>query len=266
MSERAENNFRLELYRELDDIVSAMKNLAQVELHRVSKAEATQAGAWQTTATAFQLLRTQMTAELDTESGLSNRVLLLIGSERGFCGGFNEQLMRLFGETDIENARVLVLGSRLSNKLPPELITQAFPGPSTADEILPCMQSLMDYLLQQPLPRDLNVLSHGPQGLVWQSLLPVPAGLPEVKPTQLQTNLPAKELLCSLQWQVVQQGVLRLLLVSLKNENRHRLQQMEGAREHLEELTRVLRLRINALRQQEIVEEIEVILADQTWA
>jgi F0F1-type ATP synthase gamma subunit len=46
-------------------------------------------------------------------------------------------------------------------------------------------------------------------------------------------------------------------------ENRMRLQQMEGAREHLEELINDLRLRLNSLRQQKIIEELEMILVDQ---
>ena len=59
---------------------------------------------------------------------------------------------------------------------------------------------------------------------------------------------------------------MHYLTVSLHTENRWRLRQMEGARDHLEELSRNLRQRINAQRQQQIVEEIEVILSDQTFS
>ena len=63
-----------------------------------------------------------------------------------------------------------------------------------------------------------------------------------------------------MQWQLLYQGLFRTMLVSLLRENRMRLQQMEGAREHLETLINTLHLRLNTLRQQEIVEEIEMIL------
>ena len=49
----------------------------------------------------------------------------------------------------------------------------------------------------------------------------------------------------------------------LHPENRMRLQQMEGAREHIDTLINSLQLRLNTLRQQEIVEEIEMILVGE---
>ena len=263
MSQRAENNFRLELYRDLDEIVSAMKNLAQVELHLVAKAESVQARAWTTTVDALQQLLQHTSFASEPQPRGSNRTIILLGSERGFCGGFNEQIARAFKAQDIAGARVLVMGSRLMNKLAVDHITQAFAGPTTTDEVLPCLQNLMEQLLLQPLPDSLQVLCHGTNGVAWEVLLPVPASDNRSAAAALQIQLPPQDLLRELQWQMVQQGLLRQLLVSLKNENRHRLQQMEGAREHLEELTQNLRLRINALRQQEIVEEIEVIFADQ---
>ena len=259
MSQRAENRFRLELYRELDDIVSAMKNLAQVELLRVSKAESVQAGAWLTALSALQ----QLPAQPATQTAGVGQTLILLGTERGFCGGFNEQVARGWEAASLQGAQVLAVGGRLANKLPARALARGFAAPATTDAVLPCMEALIDHLLQQPLPASLKVLSHTAAGVTWESLLPVTAP-PSPGPRSVpQIQLPLATLRAELQWQVIQQGLLRLLLVSLKIENRHRLQQMEGALEHLENLTQDLRLRINALRQQEIVEEIEVILADQ---
>ena len=259
MSQRAENAFRLELYGELNDIVSAMKNLAQVELHRVAKAESFQQAAFSTTLGALAALQFHHPAIRPSQQG--HRVWVLLGSERGFCGGFNEQVAREFSTVAEPADAVLVVGGRLANKIDAGANMQFFTGPSTADEVLPCLQQMLDYLFQFPLPSQLTLLHHDGQGVERLPLLPNPT-LPQVAPlSSLQLNLPPADLCSELHWQCLQQGLLLYLLVSLKTENRMRLQQMEGAREHLEELSRNLKLRINALRQQEIVEEIEVILS-----
>ena len=259
MSQRAENNFRLELYGELNDIVSAMKNLAQVELHRVAKAESLQQAAFSTTLQAMAALACGHPDIFESASGQS--LLILLGSERGFCGGFNERVARHFNAVEADADVVLVVGSRLAAKLDDSVPVRLFTAPSTVDEVLPCVQQILDLMARQTLPASVNLVVHGRGGIEQVALLPRPAW-PQNPPPQVPVlNLPPAVLREELQWQCLYQGLMLYLLGSLKTENRMRLQQMEGAREHLEELTRALRLRINALRQQEIVEEIEVILS-----
>jgi F-type H+-transporting ATPase subunit gamma len=261
MSQRVESIRRLELYQELDDIVSAMKNMAQVELQRLMRAETIQQAAFTTTLSALGYLEQQFSEVLAEQPGRS--VLIVFGSERGFCGGFNEQVVRAFREQAGTPDAIMVMGSRLAYKLQDSRGVTTLPGPAMAAEVLPCAQQLIEWLLQRPLPAQLTLLSHGPHGVAYDVLLPVPELPPNQPPHSLQVHLPPVDLRTELQWQYLQQGLIHSLLVSLKTENRLRLQQMEGAREHLEELTHALRLRLNALRQQEIVEEIEIILADQ---
>jgi len=259
MSQRAENAFRLELYGEINDIVSAMKNLAQVELHRVAKAESFQQAAFKTTLQALAALQHHHPNIRPLQQG--RNVLLLLGSERGFCGGFNEQIARAF-EAETENADIILLvGSRLANKVESRDSMAFFVAPSTADEVLSCVQQMLDYLFKFPIPASFVLLHHNSSGVERLQLLPKPS-LPDLKPPEsLRLNLAPGDLCSELHWQCLQQGLMLYLLGSLKTENRMRLQQMEGAREHLEELSHNLKLRINALRQQEIVEEIEVILS-----
>ena len=259
MSQRAENNFRLELYGELNDIVSAMKNLAQVELHRVAKAESLQQAAFSTTLQAMAALASGYPDIFEPTSG--RNLLILLGSERGFCGGFNEQVARHFAAAEVDADRVLVVGSRLAVKLDDSVPVQLFTAPSTVDEVLPCVQQILDLMARQTLPARVNLLVHGRAGIEQVALLPRPALPQNPSPRIPVLTLPSAVLREELQWQCLYQGLMLYLLGSLKTENRMRLQQMEGAREHLEALTRALRLRINALRQQEIVEEIEVILS-----
>jgi len=52
----------------------------------------------------------------------------------------------------------------------------------------------------------------------------------------------------------------RILYLSLMAENQHRIQHLEQATRHLDDSTEKLGRKINAQRQEEIIEEIEVIL------
>lgn len=271
MTQLAESNQRLELYKELDDVVTAMKNLAQVELHRVSKLEEVQQGAYETALRAFAMVQQYQKArsrgneqQYESIKHKGKNVALLIGAERGFCGGFNEQIVRTLEESTKDYDELWVIGSRLGSKLRGNKIDQVYQAPSTADEVLPCVHLLVDAILQLDNPLvSLTVLSHSESELDWCELIPDPELPDTALPNSMILQIPSSLLLEELRWQFLQQALCHLLMMSLRIENHYRLQQMEGAREHLESLSHSLRLKINALRQQKIVEEIEVILADQ---
>ncbi len=270
MSSAAENNARLALYQELDDIVGAMKNLAQVELVRLEKALGRQQSMFQDSVAALQTLARHYALPPVADNGQS--LLLALGSERGFCGGFNEQISRAVTTLEPVNQQPsLVVGSRLLAKWPPDAEANNLPAPTTIDELLPGMQSILDTLRETRLPAQIQVLSHTKAGVSCRQLWPFPEppdperSTPTKPSASLALNLDPAELSGLLRWQCLQQGLMYYLLQSLSVENHMRLQQMEGARDHLEELTQELRLRINAQRQQQIVEEIEVILAEQRF-
>jgi len=270
MSQRAENNYRLELYDDLDEIISAMRNLAQVELVRLDKARQRQQALFGTCQQAMANLQHHFPEQPPSPSSSSKAMLLVLGSERGFCGGFNEQVAQHFATLDPDQfGPVLVVGSRLANKLADHHSLSALPAAVSIDEALPVMQSITDNLIAQGLPRQLHVLYHDRSASQLIQLLPAvplataPAPQPATISPSLQINLKLEQLQQELQWQYLQQGLMLYLVTSLQTENRWRLQQMEGARDHLENLSLELRKRINSQRQQEIVEEIEVILSDQ---
>lgn len=155
------------------------------------------------------------------------------------------------------------MGGRLAAKLSNDKGGTYFPGPSTFDEILPRIQQLLDHLLQFPASLKIDVLSHGEHDLQRKQLQPS-LELPIPEPVVHVDIVGKKELLFDeLQGQCLYQNLFRTMLVSLIRENRMRLQQMEGAREHIDTLINKIRLRLNSLRQQEIVEEIEMILVSQ---
>jgi F-type H+-transporting ATPase subunit gamma len=257
VSSRSENMHRLDLYRELDDIVSAMKNLAQVELHRISRAEPGQLAATQICQQALQALPESAHVFTSTD------VYILLGSERGFCGGLNEQLIRELPAAAAGRSVILV-GARLSSKLDtPRGDVTHISAPATGDEVLTCARQLLT-CLQPHIPCRINLLQHRGHGVEPLTLWPLPPAV--VSTVQPRTYMPVAQLAAELQAHYLLHSLAHALLVSLKTENRQRLQQMDAARDHLQNLSQQLLLRMNVLRQQEIVDEIEVILAGQETA
>jgi F-type H+-transporting ATPase subunit gamma len=73
-------------------------------------------------------------------------------------------------------------------------------------------------------------------------------------------NLQPKAFLAELIDHYLFAALHQILYVSLMAENQHRVQHLEGAVRHLEDKSADLLHRCNLLRQEEIIEEIEVIL------
>jgi F-type H+-transporting ATPase subunit gamma len=262
MSQQADLKNRLELYGELTEIVAAMKNLAQVELHRINRMTATQQSAWQLARQALALVQQRTPAMPEAEPVIH----LVLGSERGFCAGFNEHLLNVLAQRDEPISTLWIMGSRVAAHLDEATIGWQTPAPVSADDVVPCLQRLLDQLGNG---RTLRLLSHTADGVQWQTLWPQRIDISDSAtpvPASLQLNLVPAVLQEQLQWQLLQQSLLYALLQSLRTENRLRLQQMEGARDHLATLMQDLQMQRNRLRQQAIVEEIEVILADRDWS
>ena len=258
MSSRSENNQRLGLYQELNDIVSAMKNLAQVELHRITRAEPGQLAAYQTCRGALQAI----SGATNNPPLVGTEVCIVLGSERGFCGGFNEQLMREL-PAPLAGRSIVLSGARLSSKLAaPRADITAMVAPATSDEVLPCARRLLHFLQAQQ-PDRIRLLQYQGHGVEILTLWPLPLVPSTVSP---RTYMPLAQLNAELQSHYLLHALAHALFNALKTENRLRLQQMDAARDHLQQLSQQLLLRMNVLRQQEIVDEIEVILAGQDLA
>ncbi len=286
MSSRHDCRQQLELYRELDEIISAMRNLAQVELHRVERVLITEQQAFDTVCEAWRLtqglVRNQPRHKVSAKGG-DTKLLIAIGSERGFCGGFNEQVLRAIQQPTLAYDQLLLVGSRLKDKYATSRDSDTLPAfteftaaPTNADEVLMVAQSIYGKInaLQ---PQSLVLLHHGSLQLSQTQLLP--ATLPAersieqtadhssdigLQPSTCVSYLPLPALLENLQQQYLLRALIHYSLISLAQENRQRLSQMQASRDHLEDLLQQLQLRMNHLRQQEIVDEIEVILG-QTY-
>lgn len=72
--------------------------------------------------------------------------------------------------------------------------------------------------------------------------------------------MPPLELLSGLTSQYLYAVLHEIFFSSLMVENKRRLEHMDTAIHRLDDMTAKLKLRYNALRQEEIIEEIEVIM------
>lgn len=269
MSKRREVKERLSTLDEIDGIMVAMKNLALLETRRLETFLATQRRAVAGIEAAAQDFLGFYPETAAHPDGM-RQLLLVVGSERGFCGDFNETLLAPLGVAmQQEDALPVVVGRRLEAKLQGDKRIAAFvEGPGVAEEVQAALVRLARVLgeLQQQRPEEawrIGALYHdGASGAVrLRQLLPLTvSGTAPVYFHPPLLNLEPAQFLSQLTDQYLYAALHEVFYASLMAENRQRLEHMENAIRRLEKDEARLRMRYNALRQEEIIEEIEIIM------
>ena len=272
MSRRREVRGRMATLAEINEILTAMKNLALVEVRRIAEfIEAQRAAVAVIEDAAADFLADFAPAVPASAARSAGDVVCLLGSERGFCGDFNEAIVGAARQRDGGGpgaTAVLLVGSRLADAYA-EPAAPAIAGAGVADEVPAVLQSIVESLSGMVAGRSgaapaagLVVVHHGGQGVSAQRLLPFPE--PPRKPAPhaypLRLNLPPAQFFEGLTEQYLYCALQAALYDSLLEENRRRRDHMERAIDRLGDELRGLRARQNRLRQEEITEEIEIIL------
>lgn len=275
MSKRGQIQKHLGVLNEISGIMSAMKNISLMETHKLARFLAHQhrvlAGI---EAAASDFLGHHPEIGYRTE-GAASCVTVAIGSQRGFCGDFNQSLVDAVSQYRRQPASqarsLLVVGRRLASRLGKDLrVTAAFDGPSVAEEVQPVLHRLMTALseLQAREGRTgllgVTVIAHreGDNELGIRSILPVPhpgrfASRFSYPPL---LNLAAPMFFSELARHYLWAQMHDVFYSSLMAENRRRLQHMEGAIVRMAEKAGEMQRKYNMFRQEEITEEIEVIM------
>jgi len=265
LTRRREIQLRLRQLREIGEIMRSMKNLALMETHKLGRFRQT----------GNQLLEVLETAALDFLAShpqppvpaATPAILLAIGSERGFCGEFNDQIRKVL-ESGQPPAAVshIAVGSRLCGRFEECGIRHRPLAGATIAEDLPDVLAALGNALCEVQPQSgmrLAALYQDGSGEVRRkTLLPPFADHPQPRetgfppllylaPDQFYREWLEHYLLAALQ-AVLQQSLLA--------ENEVRVRHLEGALQRLEEKAADLGRRNQALRQEEITEEIEIIL------
>lgn len=263
---------RADLLEELRQIVQAMKNIAFVELQRVTHLLPAQTLASDAVIAALKALPEQ-TEPFDVAGRSAAPVAwLVIGAERGFCGAFNDHLAaEVVSLRRAQPAsRFFVAGQRLCQLLGVEIAQSvALPGCTSLEDADLVLDEWIAALSQvAPQYRELWLLYTGEGAIERRRLLPIlaragetPCGPRNRRSAEPLLNLPLATLQAALEHQALRLLLQGALFASLRQEHRWRLAQMQRAQDHLDELGAELRKRRAALRQMEITNEQETLMS-----
>jgi len=279
MSKRQELEHHRRSLGEIREIMNSMKTLAFMETRKLTRFLGTQQAvvrSIEVTAADFLSFHPEILPEVPE----TNQIYLLIGTERGFCGDFNQSLLRHLESTlqthPQDEALVIAVGHKLHTIIENKTSGVALiDGASVTEEVMTILNQVgqtLSSLQERHGMLPLYGLYHGRDGgIVVQKLLPSfqhylhqPAHF--THPPAL--NLVPANFLLELTEQYLFAALHEILYISLMAENRTRVAHLEGAVKHLDDKSEELARKSNALRQEEIIEEIEVILlsgGDENW-
>ncbi len=197
---------------------------------------------------------------------------LLIGTERGFCGDVNHRLLaRLEASTErapSPGSPLIAVGRKLNGLLAegPHRPVR-IDGASVAEDVPDLLSRIVAEVRNlQDRHGELvvNCLYQDPGGeLVSRQVLPPFLALEASHPAFAHPpllNLPPADFLAELAEHYLFATLHDILYTALAAENRERVTHLETAVNRLDEQTDRLKRQMNGLRQEEIIEEIEVIL------
>ncbi len=276
MSQRRDIEQHRHSLNEIREIMNSMKNLSYMETHKISGFLDVQHSVVkhiETVAADFLSFYPDTLAET---SGTSVDdvidVYLLIGAERGFCGDFNHALLRYFETMPIsqtmDKIQLICVGHKLATLLENDQRAIIFiDGASVAEEVGSVLNQIVNQLVsiqENSALLNLYVLYHNDENqLINQPLLPPFQNLlkqQSEEPHAPQLNLEPREFLIDLSYHYLFVVLYEILYTSLMAESRQRVAHLEGAVQHMDEQSEELFRQGNVLRQEEIIEEIEVIL------
>jgi F-type H+-transporting ATPase subunit gamma len=272
VSKRRDLEARIRSLGEIKEIMSAMKNLSLMETHRLDRVLDTQRRVLaniESTAADFLFFHPHLLSRQEE----SCDVYLLVGSERGFCGDFNELLLRALDDNGgvPERAALVVIGGKLANKIRGDTRVTAFlDGASVMEEVDFVLANLAQTLTRLSSPRPVSpplrliVFHNDPDNETAGISVLGPFKERDLKNPHFAyaplLNLKPESFLRRLAGQYLEAALQELLYRSLAAENRLRLRHMDSAVRRLERTSTELARRRSTLRQEEITEEIEVIM------
>ena len=255
---------------EIREIMNSMKNLAYMESRKMGRyLDAQRSVVRSIEAVAADFI--SFNAGVLPAAQASSAVVLVLGSERGFCGNFNHTLLRqLQALTDrlSSQAELIPVGRKLYTLLEGDgRVAAPLEGASVLEEIAGVISALVGELRALQQQRGLLTviaLYHGGEQLpVERQILPP---FEHLRQATMQfscpplLNLSPREFLLELTDHYLFAALYEILYASFMAENYQRVAHLEAAVRRLDEQSGDLARRCNALRQEEIIEEIEVIL------
>ncbi len=247
---------------EIREIMNAMKSLAYIETRKLTRrleAQRAVVASIEAAAGDFAGFHPGGTAHA---AGL-RRVELVIGTERGFCGDLNRVLLDRAAADS--GAALVAVGRKLHGLVEERAdVAARVAGAETAEEVgavLARVVAQLGTLGEHEGAIALAAIYPAERGVVRSELLPPAwrAAVPR-SPFPPAANLEPSVLSLALAEQYLFAALNVVLLEALMEENHRRVTHLDAAIRHLDDQNERLGRRLNALRQEEIIEEIEVIL------
>ena len=273
---------KIETVEELQSVVKTMKTIAMVSIRQYERAVQSLSEYDRTVTMGLQVVVQKQPPRVRQAplSGTGRKVAaVILGSEQGMCGQFNEQ-MTAFALDKLSRAAghprdlaVIAVGGRVAARLEEagQPIAQQFDLPGSAAGITPRVQELLvklEEMQDRGLVHRLLVFHHEPvHRAAYQPrerrLLPLdPGWLTELArarwPSRVLPTFTMEEdrLFFLLLGHYLFVSLFRAFAASLAAENASRLAAMQAAESHIEDRLGELKLQFNDLRQNTITEEL----------
>ena len=256
---------------EIREIMNAMKNLATIESRKLDRVLESQ----RVIVDDIDNMAADFTDHFpfDLTFSKDRHLYILIGAERGFSGSFNHQLQQhyrdLLQQTPDTIAITIAVGRKFATTFEsasqPTVLLDGASAQEELSHVLNQLVSQIELIQNQYGAIRCTVLRHDQlkRDILAQPLLPPfqqtpTAHSPASYPPQLTLSPP--QFLSDLIQQYLYAHLYSALSASLLAENEYRVAHLEGAIRHLDERSVELGRLRRSLRQEEIIEEIEVIL------
>ncbi len=272
MTRRHEIEQHLHSMQDISEIMNSMKNLSLMETRKLSRFLSSQQRVVKSTEQAAKDFLTAY-PQLQTSSPAVSEVYILIGSEQGFCGDFNQVLINTYNTItatkSTANIKLVAIGTKLYSMLQdhPQL-TKALTGPTVGQEVDTVLTELVNTVSSlHSTIRSFSITAlhheHENENIQITSVLPPFQNL-KLQPSQYvyppRLQLPPEYFYKALIDHYLFAALYEMFYTSLMAEHYRRVQHLEGAIDRLEQRAEELGKKRNMLRQEEITEEIEVIM------
>jgi F-type H+-transporting ATPase subunit gamma len=272
MTRRHEVEQHLRSLKDIREIMNSMKSLSLMETRKLGRFLSSQQRVVHSIEQAAGDFLTSFPHFLAAPAAAA-KVYLLIGSEQGFCGDFNQALIDTFNAIvqthPSANIKLIAVGLKLYTNLQDHpLLIESLQGPTVGQEVDSVLTELVNTISR--LGESLGALSitalhheHENDDIRTTSILPpfqsirVPHDHYGYAP---QMNVSSESFYDKLIDHYIFAALFEMFYTSLMAEHYRRMQHLEGAIDRLEQQAAELAKKRNILRQEEITEEIEVIM------
>lgn len=258
--------------KEIRDVMSSVKSLAYIETRKLGRVMNAQREISSHVRRAAQDLLS-FYPDILPEASPKTRILVAVGTERGFCGDFNQQILAEIEHRQVEAGgdalHLVAVGHKLQSLLESrsDLHASFIEGANVAQEVPAVLDHIVAALDMQRWSLDVvgvSGLYHAGHGeLEERHMLPPFEECRNAPPEHAHPpllNLPPADVLLNLAEHYLLACLHEILYTSLLVENQSRVTHLTAAVNHLDDKLTSLTHQSNALRQEEITEEIEVIL------